>query len=220
MRKLFVLLALFTLCTTTWASNSQTTSAPAGSSRADSELTIKKKVYRGYSGGMMLHVGGLFDPTGNAGGIGSDFSAAGFTKGIGGAIKIHLWDHFKIGTEGYVSTMGMKNDGYLRTFWSGLLFEGYAQGKRVSPFGGVTLGGGGTTSYYMFEGSSHDWEPEANAVFHKSPFFALDPYVGIEVAITKAFRLSFKLDWLLAIRKTGIGMPQGPRFYVGFFFGH
>ena len=116
--------------------------------------------------------------------------------------------------------MGMKNDGYIRTFWTGLLFEGYKQCKRVSPYGGVTLGGGGTTSYYMFEGSSNDWAPEGNAVFHKSPFFALDPYVGIEVAITKAFRLSFKLDWLLAIRKSGLGMPQGPRLYVGFFFGH
>ena len=172
------------------------------------------RIYQGFSGGMMLHAGWLMD------GSSSDFAASGLTKGIGGALKVHLGQCFRIGTEGYVSTMGLKNDGYVRTGWSGLLLEGWRKYRKVSPYGGLTVGGGTMKSLYMFEGSSHDWDKEENAVYNKRPFFALDPYIGCEVAVTKKFRLSFKLDWLLAIRKEGILRPTGPRLYVGFLFGH
>ena len=66
----------------------------------------------------------------------------------------------------------------------------------------------------------HDWLPEANAVFNKQPFFAVDPFVGCDVSVGEALRMTVKADWLMAIRKTGINRPMGPRIYFGFIFAH
>ena len=76
------------------------------------------------------------------------------------------------------------------------------------------------TAYYMFEGDSHDWLPEVNAVFTKQPFFAVDPFGGCDIAVGEALRRTGKADWLMAIRKTGLNRPQGPRIYFGFIFAH
>ena len=81
--------------------------------------------------------------------------------------------------------------------------------------GGMMLHSG-----YQFGGDSHDWLPEANAVFNKQPFFAVDPFVGCDVAVGVALRLTVKADWQMAIRKTGINRPMGPRIYFGFIFAH
>ena len=60
----------------------------------------KEKVFRGYEGGMMLHTGYLWgDITPLA------HHAQGLTKGIGGAIRLKLGNHWRIGTEGYTSSM-------------------------------------------------------------------------------------------------------------------
>ena len=72
----------------------------------------------------------------------------------------------------------------------------------------------------MFEGSSDDWQPESDAVFHKAGFVAVDPFVGCDIALGEAVRLTFKVDWLLAIRNSGLNKPYGPRLYVGFIFAH
>ncbi len=208
MKRLFLVLTALAITSTLF-------SRPVGEPVASVDsLKTRTRVYQGFSGGMMLHAGYLFD-TGH-----SDYSASGFTKGIGGAVKIHLWKHLRVGTEGYVSTMNLKNDGYIRTFWSGLLLEGWGQYRKVAPYGGLTIGGGSQTDFHLLEGSSGDWIPEGNAVFHKGGFFALDPYIGIEIRVTSRFRLSFKLDWLLAIRNGSLSRPNGPRLYLGFLFGH
>lgn len=98
-----------------------------------------------------------------------------------------------------------------------LSFSGMAQAKKfIKGFsGGMMLHSG-----YQFGGDSHDWLPEANAVFNKQPFFAVDPFVGCDVAVGVALRLTVKADWQMAIRKTGINRPMGPRIYFGFIFAH
>ena len=52
------------------------------------------------------------------------------------------------------------------------------------------------------------------------PFYAADPFVGVEYAVGEALRLTLKADWLLAVRKDGINRPMGPRLYFGFIFAH
>jgi len=76
------------------------------------------------------------------------------------------------------------------------------------------------TALYMFEGDKYDWEPEGNVVLHKQPFFALDPFVGVEYAVGKALRLTLKADWMIAINSNGLNRPIGPRIYFGFIFAH
>ena len=76
------------------------------------------------------------------------------------------------------------------------------------------------TSCYIFEGDKHDWIPEGHLVYHKQGFFALDPFVGCDIAVGEALRLTVKADWLMAINNEGLNKPLGPRVYFGIIFAH
>ena len=54
------------------------------------------KVYQGYSGGMMVHTGYLF---GKDRLCPLDKELQGATFGIGGAVRVHLWKHLRIGSQ-------------------------------------------------------------------------------------------------------------------------
>ena len=73
----------------------------------------EKRILRGFDGGMMVHTGYL---SGNLDAIG--YKAQGAPMGIGGVIRLHLGDHFRIGSEGYVSTLSQRGNGsYLKCGW-------------------------------------------------------------------------------------------------------
>lgn len=176
----------------------------------------KKKVFNGYDGGMMLHVGYIKTNV-----VPLDYTAEGFTKGIGGAIRFHLGKHYRIGTEGYVSTMGlMKNGSYMKTFWAGLLNDFYWNIGKFMPYAGVTIGGGALTDCFIFEGDNHDWNKESDVVINKEPFFAIDPIIGCDYCISDAFHITLKFDYLLGIGSEDLYLPTGPRAYIGFIFFH
>ena len=82
------------------------------------------------------------------------------------------------------------------------------------------MGGGTETAFYLFQGDKHDWEKEDHVVFHKQPFFALDPYVGLEYAVGRVLRLTVRADWLITINSDGLNRPTGPRLYFGVVFSH
>ena len=178
----------------------------------------ENKFIKGFSGGMMVHTGyqyGCDNP------FGLDISSP--TFGIGGCAKIHLTEHFRTGFEGYFSTApikkGVVSGSNNKLFWTGVLADWFWECGKFIPYIGTTLGGGTETSFFMFEGDKHDWELE-EAVLHKQPFFAIDPYVGVEYAVGKALRLTLKADWLLALNSDGLNKPMGPRVYFGFIFAH
>lgn len=177
------------------------------------------KVIKGFSGGMMVHSGyqrGCDNP------FGLDISSP--TFGIGGCAKLNLTDHFRAGFEGYFSTApikrGVQSGSHNKLFWTGVLADWFWQQGKLTPYIGTTLGGGMETSFLMFAGDKHDWEPEGMTVLHKQPFVAVDPYVGVEYAVGKALRLTLKADWMLAINADGLNRPMGPRVYFGFIFAH
>ena len=179
----------------------------------------ESKFIKGFSGGMMVHSGyqyGCDNP------FGVDISSP--TFGIGGCAKLHLTDHFRTGFEGYFSTAPIRkvveSGSHNKLFWTGLLADWFWQHGKLIPYIGTTLGGGMETSFLMFEGDKHDWKPEPNAVLHKQPFFAIDPYVGVEYAVGKALRLTLKADWMFALNSDGLNKPMGPRVYFGFIFAH
>ena len=179
----------------------------------------ESKFIKGFSGGMMVHSGyqyGCDNP------FGVDISSP--TFGIGGCAKLHLTDHFRTGFEGYFSTAPIRkvveSGSHNKLFWTGLLADWFWQHGKLIPYIGTTLGGGMETSFLMFEGDKHDWAPEGMTVLHKQPFFAIDPYVGVEYAVGKALRLTLKADWMLAINSDGLNRPMGPRVYFGFIFAH
>ena len=179
----------------------------------------ESKFIKGFSGGMMVHSGyqyGCDNP------FGVDISSP--TFGIGGCAKLHLTDHFRTGFEGYFSTAPIRkvveSGSHNKLFWTGVLADWFWQHGKLIPYIGTTLGGGMETSFFMFEGDKHDWMPEGMTVLHKQPFFAIDPYVGVEYAVGKALRLTLKADWMLAINSDGLNRPMGPRVYFGFIFAH
>ena len=178
-----------------------------------------QEVIKGFSGGMMVHSGyqyGCDNP------FGLNISSP--TFGIGGCAKLHLSEHFRAGFEGYFSTApikrGVVSGSHNKLFWTGLLADWFFQRGKVIPYVGATLGGGMETSFFMFEGDKHDWVEEGRTVLHKQPFFAIDPYAGVEYAVGKALRLTLKADWLFALNADGLNEPMGPRVYFGFIFAH
>ncbi len=177
------------------------------------------KIVKGFSGGMMVHTGYLsgYDNPYN-------YDAAGATFGIGGVAKVHLSKHFRFCFEGYFSSMGLheniQDGSFNKVFWTGLLGDWFWKIGKVYPYIGATVGGGMETSFYIFEGDRHDWLPEPSAVFHKQPFLAVDPFVGVEYKVGEALRLTLKADWLLAFHSEGLNRPMGPRLYFGCIFAH
>lgn len=175
-----------------------------------------EKTFRGYDGGMMLHMGylnGEISPL--------NHKVSGLTKGIGGAIRFHLAEHFRLGTEGYTSTLSMMDNGsYVDTFWAGLMGDFFWVKGRFMPYAGITIGGGATTSFLMFEGSQNDWTQETNTVFNKTGFIAVNPYIGCDYIVSEAFHLTLKMDYLQGFNKKELYLPTGPRLYTGFIFFH
>ena len=179
----------------------------------------RKNVINGFSGGMMVHAGYL-----SSGGDPSGHDLAGMTFGIGGVGKIHLGKHFRTGFEGYFSNMGLSKtigDGsFSKVFWAGALADWYWKCGKFFPYVGASVGGGMKTAFYLSEGDKHDWLPEADAVYNKTPFLAVDPFIGVEYAAGEGMHLTLKADWLIGISSGGINRPMGPRIYFGFIFSH
>lgn len=175
----------------------------------------EKGVFRGCDGGMMIHTGYISCDIPSLG-----YRASGAPIGVGGVARAHLGSHWRVGGEGYVSKLGqMHNGSYIRYGWGGLLADFCWEFGKWMPYAGLTLGGGRITHYLMFEEADTEWGQVKNAVYHSSPFFAVDPYLGCDYAVSKVFRLTLKIDFLNGIGKN-LNMPRGPRFYLGFLFYH
>jgi len=166
-------------------------------------------------GGMMLHTGflcGNIEPLG--------YQASGMPFGVGGVARYHLDKHWRIGGEGYVSTLSqMGNGSYVRYGWGGLLGDFYWILGKVMPYAGLTLGGGATTDLLIMEGPEEEWGPVKESYYHRQGFFAIDPYVGCDFILSSAIHLTMKLDFLVGIGKD-LQMPTGPRLYFGIIFYH
>lgn len=176
----------------------------------------EKKIYRGFDGGMMIHSGflrGTIDPIG--------YQASGAPFGIGGVARVHLGGHFRIGGEGYLSTMSLKDNGsYLKLGWGGLAMDGYLTAGRWMPYLGITLGGGSATTLLMNENPVADWSPVNNTIYHRQGFMALDLYAGCDFIVSKAMHLTLKVDCLHSLMGGHQTLPFGPRVYFGFLFYH
>ena len=93
-------------------------------------------------------------------------------------------DHVRLGGEGYVSTLLQKRNGsYVRMGWGGVVADFYWPIKRWSPYAGVCIGGGKTSTLLVLDGSDSDWESETNAVVHKEPFLLSDEHSRLKIPL-------------------------------------
>ena len=200
-------------------------------------------IFTGFSGGMMLHGGYLFakDPTqvfSNTG-LGSfdyvkNLPKDGFCMGLGGTLRAHLINHIHLGAEGFVSTMPLMRTGSnVRTGWGGAMCDFYTDWGKVRPLIGLTVGGGVMKRLFVPDAptvTSADSETNYNASYTKTPFFLLDPYIGMEIGLTNHMALIIRIDYMLPFGTSKSKLtpnvdwgnfmtPSGPRLYVGLMFG-
>ena len=191
----------------------------------------QSKVYQGFSGGMMGHAGYLFGENADApkADDGLICSPQGGTFGLGGALRVHLWKHFRVGCEGFVSTMNsgttnmkyvLQEGSYIRTGWGGVLMDACWRKEKVWPYIGGSVGGGAMRSLYVLDGSQDDWIAENKAYLHKQSFFYVNPYVGMDWCMTQKVHMTFRVDWMVALHAGEVVLPTGPRLLVGFMFCH
>ena len=205
-------------------------------------------VFSGISGGMMLHIGYMFsdDPRkifSNAG-LGNaeyvkNLPKDGCALGLGGTMRVHLLNHIHVGAEGGMSIIPFGGHGNIRIGYGGALCDGYLTLGKTRPLIGLSLGGGVMKRLYLPE-EPYTYVPEGttdttvyNASYTQTPFFYLDPYIGIEVDIATNIALLIRVDYMLPFGRTGSSLtditkninwsnfmtPTGPRLYIGFMFG-
>lgn len=183
-----------------------------------------KSVYQGYSGGMLLHAGWLGGSHAS-----QPYNPQGATIGIGGAMRVNLWKHLRLGSEGYVSTMPssltdarsvLQQGSYIRNGWGGLLADACWRLEKFWPYVGAGMGGGSKKSLFIVDGSQTDWLPETESIFNKQTYFYVSPFVGFDYVLTPAIHLSFKLDCMLSFHRGDLLTPVGPRLYFGIMFCH
>lgn len=191
----------------------------------------QSKVYQGFSGGMMGHAGYLFGENADAPKTDNGLicSPQGGTFGLGGALRVHLWKHLRVGGEGFVSTMNsgttnmkhvLQKGSYIRTGWGGVLMDACWRKEKVWPYIGGSVGGGAMRSLYVLDGSQDDWIAENKAYLHKQSFFYVNPYVGMDWCMTQKVHMTFRVDWMVALHAGEVVLPTGPRLLVGFMFCH
>lgn len=174
-----------------------------------------KKLLNGFDGGMMIHTGYLSGHLGAA-----DYDAKGMPIGIGGVARLHIGKHFRLGGEGYISTLSQRGNGsYLKYAWGGLLADVYTVLGRFQPYAGLTLGGGAMTTLLMMENPSSAWAPIDGTLYHKQGFMAVDPFIGCDFIISGPMHLTMKVDYLCAFSESKL-LPHGLRVYFGFLFYH
>lgn len=175
-----------------------------------------KKTFHGFDGGMMIHTGYL---CGNINAL--NYRAEGAPFGLGGVIRMHLGEHWRLGCEGYVSTLSqMGNDSYIRYGWGGIVGDFYWILGKFMPFAGLTLGGGANKNLLMMDGNKQSWAVLSNSYYINQGFFAVDPFIGCDFIVSKSFHLSIKVDYLNTVGKYYSQIPKGPRIYFGFLFYH
>ena len=242
MRKQLLILVLALLPLGLMAQEQEASDTPAKKTRSASGI------FTGFSGGMMLHGGYLFadDPTkvfSNTG-LGSyeyvkGLPKDGFCYGLGGALRVHLIDHIHLGAEGFVSTMPLMSTGSnVRTGWGGALCDFYTDWGKVRPMIGLTVGGGTMKRLfvpvdslgYVPVGTTAGDTTNYNASYTKTPFFFIDPYVGLEINLGSHMALLIRIDYMLPfgttkskltenVKWSNFMTPSGPRLYVGVMFG-
>ncbi len=168
-----------------------------------------------FDGGMMLHTGYMHNEIAPL----NNYQAQGMTFGLGGVLRFHVGDHLRVGGEGYVSTLSqMDNGSYVRIGCGGAVADMQWHLGRWMPYVGLTAGGGSVSTLLLFAGSETDWEAEPHAVLHNESFMMVNPYAGVEYALTDAVHLTFKADRMLPL--TSDIVPTGLRIHLGFIFCH
>ncbi len=168
---------------------------------------------------MMVHMGYGYGGTLTPKGTSASIPVRGMMTGIGGKVAVRLGKHFKVGTEGYVSTLHYGDNREASLGWGGLLVDyGWQLGK-WNPYFGVSVGGGGYENIASVNAPLNDYTAQPT-VIRKYGVFVVDPYIAVDYSLTSRIKLSAKVDWIMSPTMKLGDFSSGPRFYFGFMFSH
>ena len=175
--------------------------------------------FQGYSGGMMLHSGYLFGGHINLPNTSESVAIRGIPFGLGGTLRVHFGEHFRVGMEGHSSTLhyGENNKSFVSLGWGGLLVDWHWKIKRTAIFCGGTIGGGSVKNIAVLNNVN---SIEKNAVYRKYSVMVVNPFIGAEYALTDKIRWITKIDCIVNLTQRQSDFAIGPRVYTGFVFFH
>ena len=132
----------------------------------------------------------------------------------------------------------MKTGSNVRTGWGGALCDFYTDWGKTRPLIGLSVGGGTMKRLYVPDSEVITVPDGAdstnyNSSYVKTPFFFMDPYIGLEITLNSHMALLIRIDYMLAFGRTNSSLtslsqdvkwsnfmtPSGPRLYVGIMFG-
>lgn len=177
-----------------------------------SVLTYSQNNRELFRGGMLLHTGYMSNKL-------EDPSVDGIVTGIGGKITFRLGDHFRLGTEGYVSNYAYpNNEGQHKLGWGGILTEYQFSDKRLAPVIGLTVGGGKVHDLYMLSGNFDDNNPD-ESIYKVYSALVLTPNFSLEYRISESINFVGKIDYVMyPVIEYSKFIAKGPRFYFGVLF--
>lgn len=181
--------------------------------------------YKGFSGGMMVHTGWV-----GAGSLALKTPDGvslpknrieGMPYGLGGSLRFHFGNHFRIGGEGYGTYLHYGDYGSrIGIGWGGVSADWQWHAGRFHPYAGVTFGGGTVRNLTLAEPALPDYVAERNASYRQYGFVAVAPFAGVEFGLSSRMRLVVKADWLINAGRHQPDFPCGLRIYAGFVFCH
>jgi hypothetical protein len=150
---------------------------------------------------------------------------SGAPTGIGGVVRVHLGDHLRVGSEGYVSTLNYgggqganRNQSHARTGWGGVLADCLWRVGDWAPYVGATIGGGGYRNLTLTAPTPLDNVIEPAASYRHYTFMMAAPFAGVEYTLTDKVRLNMKADWMFNLSNRREDFTTGIRLYFGFSF--
>lgn len=165
-----------------------------------------------FRGGMMLHSGYLKNTR-------ADQPINEACYGIGGQLSYTIGNHFRLGTEGYASNLGYREqDGYYKLGWGGLLLGYQLNDKKIHPVISLTLGGGKIKDMFFIQGNTSD-DVIDQVIYRKYPVMLASPSVSVEYSLKSSLTLVMKLDYLMPLFSPHhTDYAYGPRLYLGILF--
>lgn len=245
--RLFRFLILCCLC----SFGIEALASPSNEEAQTTSHTDRKRIISGFSIGLTAHAGYAFSSSpeelfrnlsiSNLPQI-ANLPKDGITMGVGAMIRLHLLDHLHLGLEGNFSHMPlMRNGSSLRNGWGGVLVNYYTEWGKVRPMIGASIGGGDVKRIYVPAEDVNAFAPgDSTTIYNAShtstPYFYIDPYIGIEFAPKRlGLGLIIKVDYMLpfgskttgtlgqeikeSIKWSNLMSPTGPRLYIGLVLG-
>jgi len=166
-----------------------------------------------FRGGMCIHSGYLANKR-------TTEAVQGGCFGIGGKLSFTTGQYFRVGAEGYTSSLGYQNqDGYYKLNWGGLLMEyQLLHANKIYPVLGITLGGGKVEDMFFLpedpEGIATD-----QIIFREYPLLICTPSLSAEYRLKSKLTLLLRLDYILPLfSEYTQDFAYGPRLYLGVLF--